>query len=530
MIRDFSSLERGEFDVLVIGGGIYGAWTAYDAALRGLNVAIVEKSDWASGTSSASTKLIHGGLRYLEQIRLGLVRKSLQERKLLASLAPHRVTPQRFVVPLYHGSRPGALRLQAGLSLYDLIAGPHQPVADHESLAGDEVLAACPFLRRDGLQGGFSYGDCRTDDARFTLEIVAGAALAGAAAVNYAEVVELLLGGGRVHGAVVRDRLSSRSVEVKASVVVNACGAWAPELSPRQAKPVPIRLTKGIHLVLPALETEHAALLTTRCDGRVFFMIPWYGKTLVGTTDTDYTGDPEKIEVEPKDIDYLLSEANRFLQDAAWDESHVCGSFAGLRALRDDHNTKDAWLVTREWRLEETLERYLLSVGGKFTTARLEAAQIVDRVLNILNRSAGGRPPTGTRPFPWSPAETFADWQLRSILDGLKCGFDEETARSMTHRYGTRTERVVAGAVQDAALSRRIVPDLPFSCAEIAYAAEQEMVVTLEDLVRRRIPLSILHPLANDTLERIAAIAAAGLGWSADEQTRQVRSLAGRTP
>jgi len=527
MKRDFSTLESGRFDVLVIGGGIYGAWTAYDAALRGLRTAVVEQTDWAAGTSSASTKLIHGGLRYLEQLRLGLVRVSLQERKLLASLAPHRVSPLRFYVPAYRWGRAGRLRLRAGLSLYDRLAGPGQPVARHEWLTAGQLLAACPCLAGDGLRGGFGFGDCWTDDARFTLEIVDGAVSAGAAAVNYAPAERLLESRGRVYGAAVRDVLSGRTVEVEASVVVNCGGAWIQGLSPAGAERVPLRRTKGVHLAMPALPVEHAILLTTRSDKRVLFMIPWYGRTLVGTTDTDYAGDPGDVKVEPADADYLLSEANRYLHGLTWDESHICGSFAGLRALRDGTRREDSSVVSREWQLFEPMAGYLVSVGGKFTTARREAERIVNRVLEITRRPGGGRTPTRSRPFPWSPGEPFPSWRQRMIQEARSRGFDEKTASTLTRRYGTRMEAVLNCADRVPDLARRIVPELPFAGAEVVYAAGQEMAVTLEDIVRRRIPLTILHRLSAGTLDEIAATAAPGLGWSLEARTAQVRSLTG---
>ena len=377
MKRDFGKLRDGPFDLLVIGGGIYGASIANDASLRGLKVALVEKSDWGSGTSSASSKLIHGGLRYLEHLELGLVRKALRERRLLASLAPHRIRPLRFLIPVYRGDRVGRWRFKLGLWLYDRLAGSGQPVAPHRSLRRTELLREHPALEATGLRGGFTYGDCATDDSRMTLEVTWGAARAGAVAVNHAEAM-LLRDGERVIGAVVRDELHGETTEVHAALTVGAAGAWSGHFHP-----VPVRTTKGVHLVLPALPDDHAYLLTAPSDGRVFFMIPWYGRTLVGTTDTDYQGSQDELEVSDEDVDYLLALANHFLGDRQWSAADILGSFSGLRVMRY-HPDKSPSDLSRDWALEEPVQGLVIPVGGKLTSARADAAAAVDRIVEIL--------------------------------------------------------------------------------------------------------------------------------------------------
>lgn len=536
MIRDTARLDKRSFDVLVIGGGIYGAWTAYDAALRGLETAVVEKNDWAAGTSSASSKLIHGGLRYLEQFRFGLVKKSLDERKRLAALAPHRVTPLRFLIPVYKGDRVGRARLKAGLVLYDLLAGRDRAVGPHEFLSRGEVLSRCTALAKDGLTGGITYGDCVTDDARFTLEIIDGACAAGVVAANYMEAKRLLIEDGRVVGASATDRLDNTSIEIRANVVVDAAGAWAGRVAGESA-PVPVtRLTKGVHLVMPQLLDDGAMLVLTRRDSRVFFVIPWYGRTLLGTTDTDYGGDPGEVRVESDDVDYLLEEANRVLPSQGWDRSAILGSFAGLRALRDGSRAEvdsagrtqpreAPHQVSREWSLESPRSGLLVSTGGKFTSARADASEIVSRAMTMLDKPVMERPPTETLPFPWGPPGSYDRWYTSQLNEGISLGLDSETVAVTVRRYGSTVDKLYDILRQHPELAKRVDPDLPFSQAEIVHAARFEMALTLEDILRRRIPLLILNPPAKKTLKQAAELAAPILGWTPQRCGEEIGSI-----
>ncbi|MEE9270618.1 MAG: glycerol-3-phosphate dehydrogenase/oxidase [Candidatus Krumholzibacteria bacterium] len=525
MIRDSERL-REKFDLLVIGGGIYGAWTAYDAALRGLRVAIIDKGDWGSGTSSASSKLIHGGLRYLEQFRFGLVRRSLAERRRLFELAPHRVRPLRFLMPVYRNGRVGPLRLKLGLTLYDKLAGNRQPVGPHTAMSRDEIIERFPFLEREALRSGFTYGDCQMDDHRFVLEIIAGAVSSGAVAVNYAEADELLTSAGRVAGARVRDCQTNDTFEVRASLVVNTAGPWAAALRVDSTPAPEIRLIKGVHLVLPALPTHHALLVMTR-GGRVFFVLPWYGRTLLGTTDSDFTGDPDQVSVEESDVTYLLDEVNRVLGSTSWSPSDVLGGFAGTRALRKRHGGP-AHLVSREWSLQQPARGYLVSIGGKFTSARADAACIVDRVAGALNKP--GRCRTASEPFPWSPGSAgvrqYDVWKQVALSEGTRAGLDPETAGTAVERFGTSITNLLSRIEADAALAGRLVPEAPFCKAEIVHAAEHEMAFHLDDLLRRRLPLLILTRLERRTLEEAAALAAPVLHWSPERCRLEVDAVA----
>jgi len=526
MERDLNRLSDGPFDVLVIGGGIYGTWTAYDASLRGLKVALIEKSDWASGTSSASSKLIHGGLRYLEQFHFGMVRRSLDERRRLVRLGPHRVQPLRFLIPVYRHSRVGRLRLRTGLWIYDRLAGSNQPVGPHESMSSSDVLSRHGYLNSDGLVGGLTYGDCQMDDAQFALEIVRGASDAGAVTANYVRAAQLHVSGGRVVGASVVDELSGDTMEIDASVVVNTTSMWAPQFDDASVRAPRVRMSKGAHLILPPLPTNEALLITARSDERVFFVVPWYGKTLLGTTDSGYDGDLDDVRVTQSDVDYLLSEASAVIDAPHWDESMIEGRFAGVRALKYEMG-KSLSAVTREWVLESPVDRLLVSIGGKYTSARADAAVIVDRVIRWLGKKPG-ESPTKTRPFPWSPKDPFPQW-LDAVRDaGVLIGMDRETAMHCACRYGSAMQPIHALIRDHVELAERLDPRLPFCKAEIIIAAKESMVVTLEDLLRRRIPMLILSPVDRNVLEEAVRLISPILDWDTERARREIDNVLGK--
>ena len=504
MKREFSALQD-EFDLLVCGGGIYGAWTAYDAALRGLKVALVEQGDWAGATSSASSKLIHGGLRYLETYDFKLVRKALKERRMLLRLAPHRVWPLRFGVPVYADSRNGMLLLEAGLTLYDTLAGfPGEPMRHHHHWH-KEFSGHFPFLDEKGLRGGFTYGDAQTDDARLVLELVAGALDAGAACVNHCRVERVLEQEDRACGAVVRDVLDDTQTEIRARQVVYAAGQWMAASEPGRSW---CRMSKGVHLVMPALPTDEALLLTAKSDGRVFFLIPWYGRTLLGTTDEDFRGDPENVAVENRDITYLLEAANNYLKNA-WNESDIIASFAGVRVMKQSDAAHPS-AASRDWELKAADNGVLYSVGGKLTSAREDAAIIVDAVCARLGIAVVCA--TDGHRLPWTP-DDYAGWSAGTMVHAQGLGVDIQSAHWLLRRHGKRASAVLQLIEQDAALAGRIVHDLPFIYADLLVCARDEMVVHLDDLLRRRMPLLILTKLSGGELQQIAKRVATVLGW-----------------
>jgi len=503
--RDFAQLAGQHFDVLVCGGGIYGAWTAYDAALRGLKVAIVDQGDWASGTSSASTKLIHGGLRYLESLDFKLVRKALREREMLKKAAPHRVWPLRFGIPVFKDNRLNSIRLKLGLMLYDFFAGMLSSDQAHRHFNRVAFAERFPCLDPVLLIGGFTYADAQTDDARLVLELIDGALSAGAVGMNYCKVTGFIKDGGKVSGAKIQDRVGGKIAEVYARQIVNVTGQWTAESG--------CRLTKGVHLILPKVLGNEALLLTAKSDGRVFFIIPWYGLTLLGTTDTDYTGDVDQIGVKADEVDYLLTEANHVL-NIKWTEADIIGRYAGLRVLKENSKAMPSAL-RRDWELKVADSGLLTSIGGKITSAREDAAQIV----NTLCENLGSNEPCKTygRPFPWLPDEDYRLWADAALLKAVTLGIDRESAQWLIRRHGKRVSMIFQLIEQDAALAQRIIPTLPFILADLVFCADNEMVVHLDDLLRRRIPLLILAKMTQSELRYLAEMAARTLGW--DEVT-----------
>jgi glycerol-3-phosphate dehydrogenase len=479
--------------VLVIGGGIYGAWSAYDAALRGLKVALIEKNDWGSGTSQSSSKLIHGGLRYLEHYEFALVRHSLAERRVLSQLAPHLVRPLNFMVPVWKGARAGRMKLMAGLTLYDLLATGEQPVPRFKSFSRRKLLEAHPYLAAAGLTGGLRYGDCQEDDARMTLFVVAAAQEAGAVCVNRIAAESLLTEGGRCIGAELHDVQTGERFTAKAKCVVNAGGPWASALAGEEAPPV--ELIKGAHLVMPAIPgLEAAFLLTAPQDGRVFFVIPWNGRTLVGTTESAVKTAAEAVVNEP-DVRYLLGAVNALMPGLGWTRDQVLGSFAGVRTLQADQ-AGSLSAVSREFVVTVPRPGLVMPIGGKYTTARCDAVDIVDRVQDELDqpRSASR---TSAHSLPGAPhasatPEAFGYWQIETIAALGSRGLAPDIARSLTLRHGTRIDRIVALLGENPGWAARLHFEAPYIEAEVVLAAREEMALSVEDVIRRRMPLALM--------------------------------------
>ncbi|UJP05013.1 MAG: glycerol-3-phosphate dehydrogenase/oxidase [Nitrosomonas sp.] len=519
MKRDFAALASQSYDLLICGGGIYGAWTAFDAALRGLKVALIEQQDWASGTSSASTKLIHGGLRYLETFDIKLVRKALAERTMLLRTAPHRVWPLQFGVPVYARQRLNRLQLKLGLSLYDYLAGDNDPSMRHRYWSAAQFCAHFPDLTGESLKGGFTYVDAQTDDARLVLELIAGAQDAGAHCVNYCQYARLLETDGKAGGAVIRDQLTKSETTIRARQIVFTTGQWlATEPQGRQW----CRLAKGTHLIMPAMPHHEALLLTAPADGRVFFLIPWYGLVLLGTTDTDYQGDIDRVAVTDDDIDYLLNAVNHYLK-VPWTRADIIGSFAGVRVFKDTVKSAAAdspSSLSRDWTLKTATNGVHYAIGGKITSSRQDAAHIVDTVCAQLRISASCA--TQNHALPWSPKQHFTAWTERMTAQAVQLGVDPESAHWLLRRHGTTSGEILQQLKHQPELAHRIVPSVPLIHADLMHCARREMIVHLDDLLRRRLPLLILARLCDKTLHHLAQCVAVPLQCDTGRIAQQI--------
>jgi glycerol-3-phosphate dehydrogenase len=501
--RDPVQLEKKPFDLIVLGGGINGAGIARDAALRGLSVALIDKGDFASGTSSRSSKLLHGGIRYLEQLRVGLVRQALRERETILRTAPLVTHPVKFLVPVYRGDPRGAIKIRIGLAAYDRLAGPAR-IERSRFLPPAGLMEMEPSIERAGLRGAGSYTDAVMDDARLCFLNILDACRAGASCVNYVKATGFLRTGGAITGVQAVDRLTERKLSIRGKIVVNACGPWADKVSrldPEEHEPDRLRPTKGVHVVVPLCLSGHALLLSAHSDGRVLFVIPWGEVSIIGTTDTDYEGDPDEVSVEPSDVDYLLREAGRVLPRAKLDRSSVLFAYAGVRPLVKSRAARP-WEVSREHRIIEHSSGLISVLGGKYTTYRALAEQVVDRVVRRPGMPSSHPCRTASRPLPGAEtddlktytADRTAFWRERLPGCGRQVAF-------LLGRYGTESEKILELAERDRRLLQPVVGGVPHVLAEIVHANQHEMAVTLEDVVRRRLGLSLLG-VTEETVER----------------------------
>jgi glycerol-3-phosphate dehydrogenase len=526
-----AALRTERFDVVVVGGGITGAGVALDAATRGYSVALVEKADYASGTSSRSSKLVHGGLRYLQNFDLGLVREALLERQLMVRLAPHLVRPLPFVVAAFDGARPDRM-VGVGLNLYDAMARGGRGRQDgdwaperHRVISGDEVVELLPALAGRTPTSGYLFYDCQTDDSRLVLTVLAEAERFGAVCANRVEVTDLLDEGGRTSGVWVRDALSGERFAVRAANVVNATGVWADRLRPEElhdeAEVPRIRPSRGTHVVL-ARETLplDAGAIVPAGGGRAIFALPWLGSTLVGTTDNEHDAeDLDHVLPGDDDIAYLLDAVNAYFGTAIGRDD-VAGTYAGVRPLISTGDPKKSVDISRKAELYETSSGMITITGGKLTTWRRMAKMTVDRLVEREARTA----PCRTQDVPLGQPVDAAGL---ARVEGLPPEAYERLAR----RYGHAAHDVLAVAAERGELAQPIVaggpPDL---LAEAAYAARREQATSVGDalLRRTRIALQAARAVADaegTTARRVAAAMAPELGWDDGEAHAQARAF-----
>lgn len=382
MLRNIEKIATREYELLVIGGGINGAGIANIAARHGIKVLLLEKGDFASGTSSKSTKLIHGGLRYLENLEFGLVRESLKERYIQLKAAPHLVKPLRFIIPVYKKDKRPLWLMHLGVSLYDRLAGKYV-IKPHSKLSAQDVLREEPLLKKEGLLGGVAYFDAQMDDTRLCLENVLCAQESGADAENYVEVVSFIKEKGRAVAVEARDKLTGAIIRVKAKKIICAVGPWANillKMDDPQAKDM-IRVTKGVHIVYSKQLSHNALLIPSDRDGRVFFIIPWEGHSLIGTTDTDYAGSPDEVKPDNGDINYLLEGAKRVFPQEEFTKENIVNAFAGLRPLLQRKGSPSN--ISRRHLIFKTRSGIIFVIGGKYTTYRKIAYDCLNRFMKI---------------------------------------------------------------------------------------------------------------------------------------------------
>lgn len=508
--------EQGVFDLAIVGGGIIGAGVARDAARRGLRAILLEKNDFGAGTTAGSTRLIHGGLRYLEMLDFGLVRMDLRERETLLRIAPHLVKPLQFYLPYFNASWFYRAKMQIGLGLYDLLSYD-KSLPNRGFVPAQGVAALEPSLRRDGLRGASTFYDAQVNmPERLCMENVLDAARYGCVARNGVEVTGALHEEGRLAGVRIRNEVGEEE-EIRARLICNTSGPWFDEVAARlqPASPRRVRMTKGIHLAVEPLNRE-AWVLFSPVDRRLFFAIPWMGMSWLGTTDTDFRGDPSDAAATPADVEYLLRSAEHYFP--AIRKQSLCFTNAGIRALVTRPGKESA--VSRSHQLVDG-ERQgapgLISVvGGKITGYRAIAEEVTDLIASRLRESA----PCDTASAPL-PGAVSGDAAERCLREAAEAGIPPESAAALLPLYGARLAELAALCREDPSLAGKIHPDYPEVRAQARLAIEQEYCRNLDDFLARRTALAFSPDQGRKALETVASLMGARLGWDAGETRRQ---------
>ena len=525
--RAIEILTQERFDLVVIGGGITGAGVALDAASRGYSVALVEKADFASGTSSRSSKLVHGGLRYLQQFDLGLVREALLERQLMVKLAPHLVTPLEMVVPAFGGGRPDRL-VGIGLNMYDVMATPRlrgrraaRRAADngegdwsparHRLISGEEVVELLPALAAREPTGGYLFYDCQTDDARLVLTVLGEAERFGAICANRLEVVGLVSDDGDDGGVRVRDAESGAELLVRADNVINATGVWADRIRPdelhSEAELPTIVPSRGTHVTVSRVDLPlRAGTIVPAGNDRSIFALPWLGASLLGTTDNTYGGDIDRVRPSAGDIDYLLEATNAFF-GTSLAPGDLTGAYAGVRPLISSGDARRSVDISRKAELYETSSGLITITGGKLTTWRRMAKLAVDRLVERDGRDA----PCRTHEIPLGEP---VDPEILPRVDGVP----EESYAAMAARYGHAAHDLLALAGTRTELAAPIVAGHPDLLAEAPFSASREQALSVGDVLLRRTRLGLVAARAiresgGEVPVRVARAMGAELGW-----------------
>jgi glycerol-3-phosphate dehydrogenase len=520
-LQALSALAHEEFDILVIGGGVTGAGALLDAASRGLKVAMVEARDIASGTSSRSSKLIHGGLRYLEQYDFKLVREALHERELMvATTSPHLVKPVGFLYPL-HEKYKERTYVGAGLALYDMLRGFQRAMPFHKHISQRKINQIAPSLRPDIVTGAIKYYDAQVDDARHTMTIIRTARRHGAVVATHVEVRELIRSGKKVVGAVVRDLLTGEDVKVTSKSVVMCAGIWSDELHQKFGLTAGygVTMSKGVHIVVPgsAIKSDTGIILKTAIS--VLFLIPWGDKWIVGTTDTPYTGDRAKPHATDEDIQYILDQANKVL-DPQLKREEIIGVYAGLRPLVANAKNSTTTKLSREHTVDRSAPGFVSIAGGKYTTYRVMGKDAIDLAAIDLRRLVND---SCTEKLPLVGADGyFALVQQVSVIAN-EYGLAEATITHLLNRYGSMISEVLEIVKDDKKNGQLLDSTLPYIKAEIIYAVTHEGAMSVDDVISRRTRLAFEAPQAGlQLVDEIASIIAPHLGWGAKEKKASI--------
>ena len=519
------SSEERDFDIVIIGGGINGAGIARDAATRGLSVLLLESNDFGSGTTSWSSRLIHGGLRYLEYGELSLVYESLHERRYLRRLAPHLVNPIAINIPVYRSSKRGMWTVRAGMIAYDLLSlGKRLP--RHSMLNRAEFLRATPGVNAADLQGGARYYDAQVTFAeRLVLENVVAAAQAGANVRNYSPVTGIRIEDGQVRSVEFTDRVTGKLETASAPVVVNAAGPWVDRVLASANAPMPRLMggTKGSHIVVGPFEgsPRDAFYVEAAADGRPIFIIPWNGQYLIGTTDIRYDDDPAAATASAAEVEYLLRETNRVFPGAGLTIDNIHFAYAGIRPLPWRSKGPESAITRRHIIRRHRKAKGLLSViGGKLTTYRHLAEQVTDQAMKSLGRQVAACI-TSTEMLPGAAGRDEADEKLQTAGS-----FSDRGRQRLLQIYGGRALEIFTLTADDPSLLEPLDPEGSLLAAEIAFCIRQEYARTLVDLLHRRTMLGLSPDLGQSLAPAVARIAAAELGWSEHKIAQEFAALA----
>lgn len=495
------------FDLVVIGGGINGAAIARDAALRNLKTILFEKNDFGSGASSKTSKLAHGGIRYLQQFQFNLVKESLEERSLLLKNAPHLVKPLHFLFPVYAEDPQSLWKINLGLYLYDFLAG-NSGLPRHRKLNAESLLKAVPGLKNIGLDGGCSFYDAQMLDNRIVIENILSAEKAGAVVHNHTKITGLIRDQDQIKGVTYLNTLTGEIGDCYGRLIVNATGAWSGNISDMEpgamhCKPKP---TKGVHLIVPEILTDKALLLHAPQDGRVFFVLPWGPFSLLGTTDTFYDGNPDHLVVDNEDKNYLLTAINSFFPEKKLTEDSIIASFAGLRPLVSQEINSDPSDIFREHVIQISSGGLVTILGGKYTTHRLIAEEVVDIVIKRINISenpnATNFVPCMTKDEPLPGASGV--FSLNEVEEKLgEAQLNQDLVQHLLNTYGTASMQIWEIMQKDPNESEVIFEKLPYVYAELTYGVEFEHVRSLNDWLMRISPFLSDIYLNEDCKERI---------------------------